>query len=406
MGLFSKKTCSVCGGGIGLFGNRKLEDGNLCKNCAAKLSPWFRERRSSTVEQIRAQLRYREENKSAVAAFHTTSSFGEDTKLLLDEDARKFVVTEASNLISDNPDVLDFSQVTGVNLDVEEDASEAETEDKDGKSVSYNPPRYDYSYERNRNFILKRLFDILLSLLFLTVLSPLMATLAILIHAEDGAYVWMVGENNLPVKRPVEPGPSTSTYQTVLSGLEEGEEIWSASGVLEPLLEAVGALFGKDRASALEFLLDGGEMAACGEGIDEALLDDPEDACVEAGSVSLPLHRLFSALDPLEAAVSAADAAGGGRIQETTLTPYWANFPSPVTTVRSLARAVAMMILSAGSLWKSGNCAARIMIPSVGGMAASPYCSLRSATNTATSLGMKTLFSFMRRAISQVDMDE
>ena len=30
--------------------------------CAAKLSPWFSERRSSTVEDIRAQLAYREEN--------------------------------------------------------------------------------------------------------------------------------------------------------------------------------------------------------------------------------------------------------------------------------------------------------------------------------------------------------
>ena len=147
MGLFSKKTCSVCGGDIGLFGNRKLEDGNLCKNCAAKLSPWFSERRRSTVEQIRAQLRYREENKAAVAAFHTTSSFGEDTKLLVDEDARKFVVTGASNLAADNPDVLDFSQVTGVDLDIEEDQSEAETENAKGESVSYTPPRYDYSYD-------------------------------------------------------------------------------------------------------------------------------------------------------------------------------------------------------------------------------------------------------------------
>ena len=33
--LFSKKECSICGGEIGLLGNRKLEDGNLCKNCAA-----------------------------------------------------------------------------------------------------------------------------------------------------------------------------------------------------------------------------------------------------------------------------------------------------------------------------------------------------------------------------------
>ena len=146
-GLFDKKTCAICGGDIGLFGNRKLEDGNLCKNCAAKLSPWFTERRSSTVEQIREQLRYREENKAAVAAFHTTSSFGEDTKLLVDEDARKFVVTGASNLNAANPDVLDFSQVTGVSLDIEEDQDEAKTEDKDGKSVSYTPPRYDYSYD-------------------------------------------------------------------------------------------------------------------------------------------------------------------------------------------------------------------------------------------------------------------
>ena len=34
--LFEKKICSVCGGEIGLLGNRKLEDGNLCKNCAKK----------------------------------------------------------------------------------------------------------------------------------------------------------------------------------------------------------------------------------------------------------------------------------------------------------------------------------------------------------------------------------
>ena len=34
MGLFDKKYCDVCGEKIGLLGNRKLEDGNLCKECA------------------------------------------------------------------------------------------------------------------------------------------------------------------------------------------------------------------------------------------------------------------------------------------------------------------------------------------------------------------------------------
>ena len=50
MGLFDKKNCDICGEKIGLLGNRKLDDGNLCKNCASKLSPWFEERRHSTVE--------------------------------------------------------------------------------------------------------------------------------------------------------------------------------------------------------------------------------------------------------------------------------------------------------------------------------------------------------------------
>lgn len=51
MGLFDKKNCDICGEKIGLLGNRKLDDGNLCKNCASKLSPWFEERRHSTVEE-------------------------------------------------------------------------------------------------------------------------------------------------------------------------------------------------------------------------------------------------------------------------------------------------------------------------------------------------------------------
>ena len=87
--IFEKKYCSICQGEIGLLGNRKLEDGNLCKNCAAKLSPWFSDRRSSTVAQIQEQLDYREANKAEVAAFHTTRSFGSGTKVLMDEDAKK-----------------------------------------------------------------------------------------------------------------------------------------------------------------------------------------------------------------------------------------------------------------------------------------------------------------------------
>ena len=145
--LFEKKTCSVCGGEIGLLGNRKLEDGNLCKDCAAKLSPWFEDRRGSTVDEIREQLDYREANRDKVAAFRTTRTLGEDTKLLLDEDAGTFLVTDARDLRAANPDVLKFSDVTGCILDIDEDLIEIMRENEEGEEVSYRPPRYTYEYD-------------------------------------------------------------------------------------------------------------------------------------------------------------------------------------------------------------------------------------------------------------------
>ena len=144
--LFEKKECSVCGGEIGLLGNKKLQDGNLCKDCAAKLSPWFNERRESTVEQIQEQLAYREANQEKVAAFNVTRTMGQNTKVLLDEDAGVFMVTSASNLKDANPDVLAFSDVTGCELDIDEDEREIKHTDREGKQVSYNPPRYKYYY--------------------------------------------------------------------------------------------------------------------------------------------------------------------------------------------------------------------------------------------------------------------
>ena len=147
MGLFDKKYCDICGSKIGLLGNRKLEDGNLCKECAAKLSPWFSERRQSSVEEIRGQLAYREENKQAVAAFHTTRTLGGRTKVLMDEDAGTFMVTSARNPADANPDVLRFSDVTGCQLDIDEGRSEIQYKDAEGKLQSFNPKCYAYSYD-------------------------------------------------------------------------------------------------------------------------------------------------------------------------------------------------------------------------------------------------------------------
>ena len=149
--LFEKKACDICGGEIGMLGNRKLEDGNCCKECAKKLSPWFTERKHSTVEEIKQQIDSREANRQAVAAFHRTRSYGKTMMVYLDEDHRKLMVTDAQDLEKENPDVLDFSQVTACDVNVVEAKNEVyrQVRDEEGKlkNESYSPRRYKYSYE-------------------------------------------------------------------------------------------------------------------------------------------------------------------------------------------------------------------------------------------------------------------
>lgn len=157
MGLFGlgkKKVCDICGAEIGLFGNKKLADGNMCKDCESLLSAWFDddERKSSTVEEIKEQLKYREENREKAARFHTTRSIACDGWIFLfDEDKKQFAVCEDPKEMEDeNPDIIDFKDITGFQLDVDEDQEEIQKEVKHGDSyeyVSYNPPRYKYKYD-------------------------------------------------------------------------------------------------------------------------------------------------------------------------------------------------------------------------------------------------------------------
>lgn len=149
MGLFDKKFCDICGEKIGLLGNRKLDDGNLCKDCAGKLSPFFSDRRHSTVEEIRQQLAYREDNLQKVAAFNPTKTLGGDMSIYFDEDKHQWLVSRERNWRDTNPDVMDNLQVTGCTLDIAENRRELMRKDSEGKLVSFNPPRYKYSYNFN-----------------------------------------------------------------------------------------------------------------------------------------------------------------------------------------------------------------------------------------------------------------
>lgn len=149
MGLFDKKYCDICGKEIKFLGNRKLDDGNMCKDCAAKLSPWFSGRRHTSVAAIKEQLQYRENNQAKLAQFNPKKIIGTYYKVYIDEDKKQFAVTNMSNWRNANPDLLNFSDISGMKIEIKEDSDEITYKDAEGKQVSYDPPRYEYEYDFN-----------------------------------------------------------------------------------------------------------------------------------------------------------------------------------------------------------------------------------------------------------------
>ena len=155
MGLFDKKNCDICGEKIGMLGNRKLEDGNMCKDCAKKLSPFCDDRRHSTIEQMKAHLQYREENKNALRAFAPTLTLGEDKKVYIDQMKGNFVVSrlKPGSWDEENPDVMPIASITSCGLDIDEDRDEIYMRNGEGQNVSYNPPRYNFYYNFKLKFL-------------------------------------------------------------------------------------------------------------------------------------------------------------------------------------------------------------------------------------------------------------
>jgi hypothetical protein len=88
-------------------------------------------------------------------------------------------------------------------------------------------------------------------------------------------------------------------------GLATTGQSWRGQGILTQLLQTAAPLFGSDQASLAAFLLNRDAMEEYSRCIDDALLDDPESACLEMNGQSIPLSRIFSALEPLNEAIDA-----------------------------------------------------------------------------------------------------
>ena len=145
--LFERKTCDICGEKCGVLGGTKLKDGRLCSKCAGKISPWYGYLKNHTLEEVREHLQYREENYEKVKKFNVTHVVGNGgTTLYLDVNTERMIITSNGNWRQYNPDIVSFSQIVDYDLKINESKTEIRKKNEDGQLESYNPKRYDYSY--------------------------------------------------------------------------------------------------------------------------------------------------------------------------------------------------------------------------------------------------------------------
>ncbi|MBR2894025.1 MAG: DUF4428 domain-containing protein [Oscillospiraceae bacterium] len=152
--IFKKQDCEICGKEVGMFGYKKLEDGEICKDCVKLLSPWFEDRRHATVAQIKEQIAYRERNAKELEGFTVSRVIGEAYKMYIEEVNGvpvRFFVTDASDYKAANPDIISFKDVMSCVTDIEVRDEEMKQRDAEGKMVSYDPPRY----KQHHNFYIK-----------------------------------------------------------------------------------------------------------------------------------------------------------------------------------------------------------------------------------------------------------
>ncbi len=146
--VFKKKDCEICGKEVGMFGYKKLEDGEICKDCVKKLSPWFEDRRHATVAQIKEQLAYRAANEEKLASFRVAQVIGDYYKMYVEEVngiPTRFFCDD--DYMSENPDIIEFKDLMSCTTDVRTYERELKRNDGNGNQVSYNPPRFETDYD-------------------------------------------------------------------------------------------------------------------------------------------------------------------------------------------------------------------------------------------------------------------
>ncbi len=149
--VFKKQDCEICGKEVGMFGYKKLEDGEICKDCVKLLSPWFEDRRHATVAQIKEQLAYREQNAKEHENFTISRKIGDEEYYMYIEEVggvpTRFFVTSRSDYKAENPDIISFRDVVSCVTDIDVRDEEIKEKIAEGQMVSCNPRRYKHHHD-------------------------------------------------------------------------------------------------------------------------------------------------------------------------------------------------------------------------------------------------------------------
>ena len=128
MGLFDrfkKQDCEICGKEVGMFGYKKLKDGEICKDCVKLLSPWFEDRKESTVAQIKAQIAYRAQNAEELKSFNPTKVYGDFEYMYVEERdgvPYRFCVSRNKDYLKENADLVLVEDLEAVIIDIDDNA--------------------------------------------------------------------------------------------------------------------------------------------------------------------------------------------------------------------------------------------------------------------------------------------
>ena len=144
---FLTKACSLCGASVFSLGGNSLKDGCYCKQCKAKLSPFFTHQKTLTVSDISNQLEKRKANELLWKQFVTTKTIGNQPKLLIDGNRCQFALLTSQKVGGPTPDVIQFSQLVDCSVEITEEKAEVKYKDFNDKLKSFAPPYYACSYD-------------------------------------------------------------------------------------------------------------------------------------------------------------------------------------------------------------------------------------------------------------------